>query len=296
MIFLRRWDRSSLAFSSVTAPNCFRPPFISGGARGGADAGAAPAAAERHRSSDEAAESGDRSADGGGAGEVGEAVAETARRTAARGRGRRRGGSRRRRPVVGLGRAGWRCGWAWGVRVGWKAARDAMGGRRGLVVAGMAGGRRRRHPAVEGGALSKERRLSLDFGQSAPLLPFAEVVFTFNNPSLFLGVLWGMSYVHLVVSRSQTGATVAPPPQATIETGSNFTVSTMMLLSHFFTFRNHIAQGSTALQGEDGQLFLVDMVLELLGGLISVFCIQPHINGSNFKCKLSGHYGRQLPT
>jgi E3 ubiquitin-protein ligase SIAH1 len=33
-----------------------------------------------------------------------------------------------------------------------------------------------------------------------------------------------------------------------------------------------IAQGSTALQGEDGQLFLVNMVLEPLGGLISVLC------------------------
>lgn len=148
MIFLRRWERSSLAFSSVTAPNapyCFRPPFIAGGARGGAEAGAAapvpiPApvtVAERHLSRDDAAS--DRSADGGGA----EVEAETARRTAAGRRGRWRDGRRRRRPVVGLGRAGQRCvwvmGWA-GERVGWKAARDdAMGGaaeaRVGLVVA-----------------------------------------------------------------------------------------------------------------------------------------------------------------
>jgi E3 ubiquitin-protein ligase SIAH1 len=74
----------------------------------------------------------------------------------------------------------------------------------------------------------------------------------------------------------------------------------MILLNHFSAehkwhyasvsynkaFRIHIAQGSTALLGEDGQLFLVNMVLEPLGGLISVFCIQPHITGSNFKCKL----------
>lgn len=138
MIFLRRWDRSSLDFSIVTA-TCLRPPFISGGERCGAEAGAAPAAAERHRSSDDAEESGDQSAEGRGAGEVGEAEAETARRTAARGRGRRRAGRRRRRPAVGLGRAGWRGEWAWGrVTAGWKAARDAMGDER-LV----AGGRRR---------------------------------------------------------------------------------------------------------------------------------------------------------
>jgi E3 ubiquitin-protein ligase SIAH1 len=74
-----------------------------------------------------------------------------------------------------------------------------------------------------------------------------------------------------------------------------------MLLNHFSTehkwhsarisynkaFRMRIAQGLTALQGEDGQLFLVNMVLEPLGGLISVLCIQPHITGSTFKCKLS---------
>ena len=148
MIFLRRWERSSLAFSSVTAPNapyCFRPPFIAGGARGGAEAGGAapvpiPApdtVAERHLSSDDAAS--DRSADGGGA-EVEEA--ETARRTAAGGRARWRDGRRRRRPVVGLGRAGQRCGWVMGSgeRVGWKAARyDAMGraaeARVGLLLA-----------------------------------------------------------------------------------------------------------------------------------------------------------------
>ncbi|KAK3163754.1 hypothetical protein QOZ80_1AG0007930 [Eleusine coracana subsp. coracana] len=85
------------------------------------------------------------------------------------------------------------------------------------------------------------------------------------------------------------------------ESGCNFTGSIPMLLSHFSvvhkwhlarisynkTFRIRIAQGSTALQGEDGQLFLVNMVLEPVGGLISVFCIQPHITGSNFKCKLA---------
>ena len=127
-----------MAFSSVTAPNalyCFRPPFIAGGARGGAEAGgAAPVpitapvtVAERYLSSDDAAS--DRSADGGGA-EVDEA--DIARRTATGGRPRRRDGVRRRRPVVGLGRAGQRCGWVmrWdGERGGWEAVRDdAMGG------------------------------------------------------------------------------------------------------------------------------------------------------------------------
>ena len=161
MIFLRRWERSSLAFSSVTAPNapyCFLPPFIAGGARGGGEAGgAAPApdtVAERHLSSDDAAS--DRSADGGGA-EVEEA--ETARRTAAGGRARWRDGRRRRRPVVGLGRAGQRCGWVmgWsGERVGWKAARyDAMGGAAEARVALVLTLR-----VVPSGALSKEEAIS----------------------------------------------------------------------------------------------------------------------------------------
>jgi hypothetical protein len=163
MIFLRRWERSSLAFSSVTAPNvlgCFRPPFITGAARGGAEAGgiaplSIPAPVnKRHLSSDDAAS--DRSADWSGA-EVEEA--ETARRTSAGARARRQGGRRRRRPVVGLGRAGQRCGWVmgWsGERVGWKAASDdAMGGatkdRVGLVM-----GLR----AVPSGALSKDEAIS----------------------------------------------------------------------------------------------------------------------------------------
>ncbi|KAL6626641.1 hypothetical protein ACP70R_030367 [Stipagrostis hirtigluma subsp. patula] len=83
-------------------------------------------------------------------------------------------------------------------------------------------------------------------------------------------------------------------------TGCTFSGSTMMLLSHFSdvhkwhklkipynkAYRMCIALGSTVIQGEDGHLFLVNMVEEPLGGVISVFCIQPHITESNFKCIL----------
>ena len=58
-------------------------------------------------------------------------------------------------------------------------------------------------------------------------------------------------------------------------------------LSYNKAFRFRIAQGSTVLQGEDGHLFLVNMVLEPVGGVISVFSIQPSINESKFMCKLA---------
>uniref|UniRef100_A0A0A9FGD6 RING-type E3 ubiquitin transferase n=1 Tax=Arundo donax TaxID=35708 RepID=A0A0A9FGD6_ARUDO len=86
------------------------------------------------------------------------------------------------------------------------------------------------------------------------------------------------------------------------ETGCSFSGSTMMLLDHFSAkhkwhsasarlsynkaFRIHISLGSTVLQSEEGHLFLVNMVLESLGGCISVFCVQPHITKSNFECRL----------
>ena len=130
MVFFLRWDKSSLAFSSVTAPNapnCF-PPFITGGARGGAELGAD---AWRHRSSEEAAlERSPRPAAEGDAAE--EAQAETARPNPLRRvpRWGRREGRRRKRPVAGLGWEGWRWAPAWG-RVGCKAARDAIGERVG---------------------------------------------------------------------------------------------------------------------------------------------------------------------
>ncbi|CAM0947038.1 unnamed protein product [Alopecurus aequalis] len=44
--------------------------------------------------------------------------------------------------------------------------------------------------------------------------------------------------------------------------------------------------GSTVLVGEDGHLFLVNMILELLGGVIIFCCVQPHNSGSKFKCML----------
>lgn len=47
------------------------------------------------------------------------------------------------------------------------------------------------------------------------------------------------------------------------------------------------APGSIFLVGEDGHLFLVNMEMEPAGGVISVWCVQPHITGSTFKCRLS---------
>ncbi|KAL6626648.1 hypothetical protein ACP70R_030374 [Stipagrostis hirtigluma subsp. patula] len=85
------------------------------------------------------------------------------------------------------------------------------------------------------------------------------------------------------------------------ETGCTFSGSTGMLLSHFSAvhkwhtarltynkaIRIRVALGSTVIQGEDGHLFLVNMVQEPLGGVISVFCVQPHSTESNFKCRLA---------
>ncbi|CAL4951185.1 unnamed protein product [Urochloa decumbens] len=85
------------------------------------------------------------------------------------------------------------------------------------------------------------------------------------------------------------------------ETNCSFSGSTSMLHEHFASvhmwhcirlsynkaFRFRVAQGSTILEGEDGHLFLVNMVLEPIGGVISLFSIQPNFTGSTFKCKLS---------
>ena len=85
------------------------------------------------------------------------------------------------------------------------------------------------------------------------------------------------------------------------ETDCSFRGSTVMLHEHFASvhkwhcvrlsynkaYRFRIAQGSTVLQGEDGHLFLVNMVLEPVGGLISLFSVQPNINESKYMCKLA---------
>lgn len=85
------------------------------------------------------------------------------------------------------------------------------------------------------------------------------------------------------------------------ETDCSFYGSTSMLHEHFTSahmwhcirlsynkaFRFRVAQGSTVLEGEDGHLFLVNMVLEPVGGVISLLSIQPNVTVSNFKCKLA---------
>jgi E3 ubiquitin-protein ligase SIAH1 len=85
------------------------------------------------------------------------------------------------------------------------------------------------------------------------------------------------------------------------EAGCSFSGPTVRLLDHFSSkhklhspkvmynkaFRIRIQVGSTILVGEDGCLFLVNMIPEALGGVMSVCCVQPHSTGSKFKCKLS---------
>ncbi|XP_045090483.2 E3 ubiquitin-protein ligase SINA-like 11 [Aegilops tauschii subsp. strangulata] len=85
------------------------------------------------------------------------------------------------------------------------------------------------------------------------------------------------------------------------ETGCSFSGSTARLLEHFFgkhkwhspkvtynkAFQTRFHLGSTVLVGEDGHLFLVNMTMEPLGGVISVCCVQPHFTGSKFKCRLA---------
>jgi E3 ubiquitin-protein ligase SIAH1 len=86
------------------------------------------------------------------------------------------------------------------------------------------------------------------------------------------------------------------------EASCSFYGSTVELFEHFSAkhrwhcakisynkaFRFRIAQGSTVFKGEDGHMFLVNMVqVEAIGGVISVFSIQPHTTESNFMCKLA---------
>lgn len=85
------------------------------------------------------------------------------------------------------------------------------------------------------------------------------------------------------------------------EAGCSFSGPTMNLLGHLTGKHNwHSAKatykkafgirfqvGSIVLVGEDGHLFLVKMTLEPLGGVIKIFCVQPHITGSKFKCNLT---------
>lgn len=83
--------------------------------------------------------------------------------------------------------------------------------------------------------------------------------------------------------------------------GCSFSGPTTKLLDHFSSkhkwhffkvtykkvFGIRFQVGTTALLGEDGHMFLVNMILEPLGGVISVSCVQPHITASKFKCRLT---------
>ncbi|KAF7033446.1 hypothetical protein CFC21_044544 [Triticum aestivum] len=95
------------------------------------------------------------------------------------------------------------------------------------------------------------------------------------------------------------------------ETGCSFSGPTKVLLEHFLgehdwcygekdlrygkTYRITLlgVQGPTVLMGNDGHLFLVNMTMESLGGVISVCCVEPHISASRFKCRLALLCGEQ---
>uniref|UniRef100_A0ACD5VCL0 Uncharacterized protein n=1 Tax=Avena sativa TaxID=4498 RepID=A0ACD5VCL0_AVESA len=93
------------------------------------------------------------------------------------------------------------------------------------------------------------------------------------------------------------------------EDGCSFSGSTMMLLDHFsishkwqsvkVTYNMRLAfclqvGTSMVLVGDDGHLFLVQVVICSFDALLLVCCIQPHNTGSTFNCslKLSRHQPR----
>ncbi|KAI4994680.1 hypothetical protein ZWY2020_034321 [Hordeum vulgare] len=90
------------------------------------------------------------------------------------------------------------------------------------------------------------------------------------------------------------------------ETGCSFSGPTEVLREHFLTEHdwcygeNNLRYGKTyriktllgvlgptVLTSNDGHLFLINMTMESLGGVISVCCIEPHNSGSRFKCRLA---------
>ncbi|KAM0879847.1 hypothetical protein ACQ4PT_033960 [Festuca glaucescens] len=86
------------------------------------------------------------------------------------------------------------------------------------------------------------------------------------------------------------------------ETGCSFSGSTVMLLDHFSSKHDWLCPqvkygyrslafglkvGTTVLVGEDGHLFLLNVKLKSLDGVISICGIHPHITGSKFKCVMT---------
>ncbi|XP_044973710.1 E3 ubiquitin-protein ligase SINA-like 3 [Hordeum vulgare subsp. vulgare] len=64
--------------------------------------------------------------------------------------------------------------------------------------------------------------------------------------------------------------------------------STKFIYNEAFGVRIHgDAPDSLILVGEDGHVFMLEVEMESAGGVISICCVQPHITGSKFKCKLS---------
>uniref|UniRef100_A0A0A9H6B2 SIAH-type domain-containing protein n=1 Tax=Arundo donax TaxID=35708 RepID=A0A0A9H6B2_ARUDO len=88
------------------------------------------------------------------------------------------------------------------------------------------------------------------------------------------------------------------------ETGCSFIGSTGMLLEHFIAdhhwpstnvkygwcFNTDVQEGIHVLSGEDGHLFLLNVMAEPFGCVVSVFCVQPHDTEPKFRCAMSFSY------
>lgn len=88
------------------------------------------------------------------------------------------------------------------------------------------------------------------------------------------------------------------------DTGCSFSGSTGMLQEHFIAvhqwpstkfrydwcFYANIQEGIRVISGEDKQLFLLNVVSESFGCVISVFCVWPHDTDPKFRCAMSFNY------
>ncbi|GJN05961.1 hypothetical protein PR202_ga23640 [Eleusine coracana subsp. coracana] len=85
------------------------------------------------------------------------------------------------------------------------------------------------------------------------------------------------------------------------EMGCSFAGSTQLLLEHFiadhnwrftkvtygWSFHVDVQEGVHVLSNEDGHLFLLNVVLEPFGCVVSAFCVQPQDTEPKFRCSLT---------
>lgn len=85
------------------------------------------------------------------------------------------------------------------------------------------------------------------------------------------------------------------------ETDCSFAGSTQLLLEHFivdhqwrftkvtygWSFHADVQEGVQILSNEDGNLFLLNVVLEPFGCVVSAFCVQPRDSEPKFRCSMS---------